>query len=105
MCVASDLDFVAFQHADQVCEDFCIAVRDTWWEEGRRSEQTSLREAREDFGGRGEEGVEAEGEIVGFVAGGGREEIAGDLEGDGADCDVDWGGEELGGKAGDCSNS
>ena len=56
-----------------------------------------MREAREDFGGGGEEGVEAESEVVGFVAGGGREEIAGDLEGVGADCDVDWGGEELGG--------
>lgn len=56
-----------------------------------------MREAWEDFGGRGEEGVEAEGEIVGFVAGGGREEVARDLEGDGADCDVDWGGKELGG--------
>ena len=59
-----------------------------------------MRKAREDFGGRGEEGVEAEGEIVGFVARRGREEVAGDLEGDGADCDVDWGGEELGGQAG-----
>ena len=41
--------------------------------------------------------MEAEGEVVGFVAGGGGEEVAGDLEGGGADGDVDWGGEELGG--------
>ena len=53
--------------------------------------------AGEDFGGCGEEGVEAEGEVIGFAAGRSREEVAGDLEGDGADCDVDWGGEELGG--------
>lgn len=97
MRVASDLDFVAFQHADEVCEDVCVAIWDAWWEEGGRSEQTSLREAREDFRGCGEESVESEGEVVGFVAGRGREEVAGDLEGDGADCDVNWGGEELGG--------
>ena len=60
-----------------------------------------MREAREDFGGRGEEGVEAEGEVVGFVAGRGREEVAWDLKGNRSDCDVDWGGEELGGQAWD----
>jgi hypothetical protein len=101
--IARDLDLVPFQHAKQVCEDFWVAVGYAWWEQGGRSEETSLREAGEYFGGRGEEGVEAEGEVVGFVAGGGREEVAGDLEGDRSDCDIDWGGEELGGQAGDYS--
>ena len=95
--VTRNLDFVAFQHAQQVCEDFGVAVGDAGWEQGGRAEETALREAGEDFGGGGEEGVEAEGEVVGFVAGGGGEEVAGDLEGGGADGDVDWGGEELGG--------
>lgn len=97
MFVACNLDFVAFQHAQQVREDVCVAVWHAGWEEGGWAEEAALREAGEDFRGGGEEGVEAEGEVVGFVAGGGREEVARDLEGGGTDGDVDWGGEELGG--------
>lgn len=91
-----DLHLIPHEQTQQLSENLRTAVRHDRREDGRRTEEGALVQAREDVGGGGEEGLEAEGEVVGRVAGLQREEVAGNDEGRGADGGVDWGGGQLG---------
>ena len=99
--LAADGDGIAAQQVQQLGEDVRAAALDRGREDGRRAQQAVAVEAREEVAGGGEEGGEAEGEVVGRVARV-REEVARDAELAAADRRKDGFLVELGDEFGDC---
>jgi len=89
-----DVERVAAEQVEELGEDVGGAGGDGRGRDGGRAEEPCALQAGEDLAGRGEEGGEAEGEVVGGVAGGG-EDVTRDLEVAVADLDEGFRGEEL----------